>query len=434
MRILFVPTYTNGSVRGEVDAASDTVGYGITAAAVLVEELGVLGHAVDTISIVSRDRQRWYAECLETIASRLRWGRYDVIFCFHSFWPFASEVRRIVDDARRSVPIVAYNHGSHWDPTDAFRQERYPALRWADLGNLLAVDAVLLVSDYMRATLLREVGGASAEAAAQLAARLWVVGLPIDTGLLDACLTEKEQAPTVVFNHSFSEGKRPGAFLEVAEEVLERRPARIVITRGAPVNSPHRGRLSRLAERFGSRVTVGETLAIPDYFRALWGSHVQVSTATHESLGIATLEAMYARNYCLLPDLGAYPEVVGPVREALYDPREERLADRIVGAIDDPRGACRRGRSACGAGRPLPPRRHRAARWRRSFSRCASARDPRPYTGSQDARTGMGTVHHRSGFVPPAHTPRQEGHRPLRPCPVPSDHRRGRSRCPAVSA
>jgi glycosyltransferase involved in cell wall biosynthesis len=338
MRILFVPTYTNDIVRGEVDAASDAVGYGITAAAVLVEQLGVLGHAVDTINIASRDRQRWYAECLEMIASCLRSGPYDVIFCFHSFWPFASEVRRIVDDARRSVPIVAYNHGSHWDPTDAFRQERYPALRWADLGNLLAVDAVLLVSDYMRATLLREVGGASAEAAAQLAARLWVVGLPIDTQLLDACRTEKEQTPTVVFNHSFSEGKRPGAFLEVAEEVLERRPARIVITRGAPVNSPHRACLSRLAKRFGPRITVGETLAIPDYFRALWGSHVQVSTATHESLGIATLEAMYARNCCLLPDLGAYPEVVGPVREALYDPKEERLADRVVGALDDPEG------------------------------------------------------------------------------------------------
>ncbi len=153
MRILFVPTYTNAIVRGEVDAASDAVGYGITAAAVLVEQLGVLGHAVDTIDVASRDRQRWYAECLETIASRLGSGRYDVILCFHSFWPFASEVRRIVDDCGRSVPIVAYNHGSHWDPTDAFRQERYPALRWADLGNLLAVDAVLLVSDYMRATL-----------------------------------------------------------------------------------------------------------------------------------------------------------------------------------------------------------------------------------------------------------------------------------------
>jgi hypothetical protein len=160
-----------------------------------------LGHAVDTISIVSRDRQGWYSECLRTIASRLGSARYDVVFCFHSFWPFASEVRRIIDDARRSVPMVAYNHGSHWDPTDAFRQERYPALRLADLGNLLAVDAVLLVSDYRRATLLREVGDASAEAAAQLAARLWVVGLPIDTGLLDACRSEKQQSPTVVFNH-----------------------------------------------------------------------------------------------------------------------------------------------------------------------------------------------------------------------------------------
>ena len=34
MRILLVPTCTNGMVRGEVDAASDAVGYGITAAAV----------------------------------------------------------------------------------------------------------------------------------------------------------------------------------------------------------------------------------------------------------------------------------------------------------------------------------------------------------------------------------------------------------------
>ena len=30
-------TYNNGMVRGEVDAASDAVGYGINAAAVLVE-------------------------------------------------------------------------------------------------------------------------------------------------------------------------------------------------------------------------------------------------------------------------------------------------------------------------------------------------------------------------------------------------------------
>lgn len=338
MRILFVPTHTYGIVRGEVDAASDAVGYGITAATVLVEQLRVRGHAVDAIDIASRDRQKWYAECLQTIASRLCNARYDVILCFHSFSPFASEVRRIVDEARQSVPIVAYTHGSHWDPTDLVRQERYPKLRWADLGNLLSVDAVLLVSDYMQTTLLRQVSAASEEAAAELAAKLWVVGLPIDTGFLDACRTEKEQVPTVVFNHSFSEGKQPGAFLEVAEEVLERRPARIVITRGAPVSSPHHSSLCRLVKRFGDRIRVSETLAIPEYFRALWGSHVQVSTAVHESLGIATLEAMYARNCCFLPDLGAYPEVVGPVREALYDPTDERLADRIVGALDDPVG------------------------------------------------------------------------------------------------
>ena len=199
------------------------------------------------------------------------------------------------------------------------------------------------------------------------------------------------------------------------------------------MNSPHRGRLSRLVERFGSRITVGEILAIPDYFRALWGSHVQVSTATHESLGIATLEAMYARNYCLLPDLGAYPEVVGPANK-----KRSTIRGKSAWPIESwGRSTIRRGVSPWPIGLRSGPAAtaltSSGARWRRSFSRCASARDPRRYAGPGKLEEGMGTVHYRSAFVPlPFASTR--GHRSLRPRPVRSDHRRGRSRCPAVSA
>jgi glycosyltransferase involved in cell wall biosynthesis len=103
-------------------------------------------------------------------------------------------------------------------------------------------------------------------------------------------------------------------------------------------------------------------MSADDYFRALWRSHLQVSTASHESLGVSTLEAMYCGCCCVLPDVGSYREITGgtgvhpetDIADHLHamaaDPaaREdvakrqrlaseyyapERIADRVVAAI-----------------------------------------------------------------------------------------------------
>jgi hypothetical protein len=50
---------------------------------------------------------------------------------------------------------------------------------------------------------------------------------------------------------------------------------------------------------------------------------IQVSTALHESFGVATLEAMFAGNACLLPRHAVYPELCGSIEESL-EPRTLR--------------------------------------------------------------------------------------------------------------
>jgi glycosyltransferase involved in cell wall biosynthesis len=63
----------------------------------------------------------------------------------------------------------------------------------------------------------------------------------------------------------------------------------------------------------------------------LWRATIQVSTASHESLGMATLEAMYTENCCVLPRLGSYPALCGDHPEVLYEPGDEtELVRRVV--------------------------------------------------------------------------------------------------------
>jgi hypothetical protein len=64
-------------------------------------------------------------------------------------------------------------------------------------------------------------------------------------------------------------------------------------------------------------------MSLAEYYATLWASSIQVSTARHESLGIATLEAMYMNNCCLLPNRQSYPEITGGL--GLYTSDDELL-------------------------------------------------------------------------------------------------------------
>jgi glycosyltransferase involved in cell wall biosynthesis len=327
MRVLFVRPYTHDPAPGRPAAASDSLGFNVTCADALAS--GLIERGVEVTSVSGLGGQTaWIGRCLAEFEHLLATASPDAVLAFHAFWPFTMDLRRIMDDIGYGGPLVTYTHGSHWDPTDLFRFERYPRLAWADLGNLLCADRVLAVSEWMASTILTSVRAASHAAADELTLRLRSVGLPLDLARIDAAQRPEDIGPpTVIFNHAPVTAKRPELFFELAWELLRRTDARLLVTRRFPGPSPG---LARLARSYPGRVTTGEDLPIDAYYAALWQAQVQVSVATHESLGIATLEAMATRNCCLLPQIGAYPEITEP--GALYDDPSDLLS-RLVNVV-----------------------------------------------------------------------------------------------------
>lgn len=117
--------------------------------------------------------------------------------------------------------------------------------------------------------------------------------------------------------------------------MLRRTSARIVVTRHFRATAPGGAALRELGRRHPGRVTLGEDLPLDDYYRTLWRSDIQVSTALHESLGVATLKAMATGNCPLLPATGAYPEIAAGDPDVLYD-RPEDVADRLCALVTAP--------------------------------------------------------------------------------------------------
>ncbi len=329
LRVLFFRGFTS---QAQDYKASDAVGYGITAAAAISDMLpqfGVDVHVIDpdlpeTFSDIERTRLAWILETQKELL-RIDLGEFDLAFIFHSFQQFPCEVRRLLQDLRVTLPVIGYTHGSHWDPTDVYRQIHYPGMEVLDLANLLCLDRVLLVSDYMRDVLAENLRRWQPDVAAAVAARVEVVGLPLNTELMDRYKTEhRSDQRTIVFNHSLTPGKQPEEFFTVAEEVLSRHDVRVVVTRSTD-DPALKERLRRLQRRFPGQIEIGETYSLAEYYELLWRSHIQVSTASHETLGISTLEAMYTGNACLLPNRCSYPEITGGLEAALYSSRDELL-------------------------------------------------------------------------------------------------------------
>jgi glycosyltransferase involved in cell wall biosynthesis len=324
MRVLFVRPYTHDPDDDRPPSASDSLGFNVTCADALAAGLAARG--LEVVSVSGRGRPTdWVGRCLAEFEHLLAAKAPDVVLAFHAFWPFTMDLRRIMDDTGYGGPLVTYTHGSHWDPTDLFRTERYPRMAWADLGNLLCADRVLTVSAWMADTILANVGAASSAAADALAPRLRRVGLPLDLPRIDAARRPEDPGPaTVVFNHAPVTAKRPELFFEVAAELLGRTDARLLVTRRFIEPSPG---LARLARSYPDRVWLGDDMPIDEYYAALWRAKVQASVATHESLGVATLEAMATANCCLLPRIGAYPEITD--EDGLYD-GEDDLLRRLI--------------------------------------------------------------------------------------------------------
>jgi glycosyltransferase involved in cell wall biosynthesis len=341
-RWLYVDTYQVSQPTQGVPW-SDSLGYGITSSSAIQRSLEQRGIEVvkPVVTVNGQDdssnlrRVQWIADMYPAIQAALVHAKPDVVFLFHSFVTFPTVVRKMTQDIGRVVPIVGYTHGSHWDPTDLHRTELYPGLQLADLANLHVLDRLFVVSHYMKTVLTENIRTVNPSLAAEVEDRTRVVGLPVDVDLIDGYRTAaKFDRPTITFNHSPSTAKRPAVFFEAAAGVLRSHDVNILVTRRFSPESPGGARLKAITDRYPDRVILGDDMAIPDYYTALWKSDLQVSTASHESLGVATLEAMATGNCCVLPDIGAYSELVRGDADVLYDSSPAELTARLRHLLD----------------------------------------------------------------------------------------------------
>jgi len=359
-RVLFLDGYTvlAGHARQAGGAPpSDAIGYGVTASAAIRTGLAAAGFdlARPEVAVPASGgagaagaagageddervgRLRWLLSSYDGVLDVLSTSPPDVVFSFHAFSTFPVEIRRMLLDLGLDVPLVGYTHGSHWDPSDTFRFQAYPGMELLDLANLHVLDRVLLVSDYLRATLWDTISAFNAPLAKSLDAKCEVVGLPLDVERIDAYRTqERWSRPTIVFNHAPVASKNPDLFARVMCRLLPRHDVQVLFTRRFGPRQAGGAAVAALTERFPEQVLLGNDLPLGQYYRALWMAELQVSTATHESLGVSTLEAMHTGTCCILPRLGSYPEITGGHPDVLYDLGEGQLEERLHYFLEHP--------------------------------------------------------------------------------------------------
>jgi glycosyltransferase involved in cell wall biosynthesis len=346
-RLLYLDAYTAPVERTSAPGSSpssDAIGYAITSSEAIRTGLRAAGWEVLQPELSGLQDQnghvrrlRWFLRAYESALDVLATSPPDVIFVFHAFSVFPTEIRRMILDLRLDIPMIGYTHGSHWDPTDTFRFEVYPGMETADLANLCVLDKVLLVSHQMLDTLRASIGAFNEPLASALEMRYEVVGLPLDVTRIEKSRTDERDArPTIVFNHAPVASKDPDMFARVMRRILPRYDVRVLFTRKFPPDQAGGAAVASLASDFGDRVVLGNNMPLPAYYSALWRAELQVSTATHESLGVSTLEAMYTGTCCILPRVGSYPEITGDHPDALYDRGDRQLEERLTYFLDHP--------------------------------------------------------------------------------------------------
>ncbi len=137
--------------------------------------------------------------------------------------------------------------------------------------------------------------------------------------------------PVVVWNHRWDVEKRPGRLFNALHRLADEGVAFRLALAGENLRVDPQ-EFDAIRQRLGDRVVHVGPLDRDGYHRLLAASDVTVSTAEHETFGIAAVEAMAAGCVPLLPKRLSYPEIV-PERwheAVLYGDGELRDRLRIV--------------------------------------------------------------------------------------------------------
>lgn len=134
--------------------------------------------------------------------------------------------------------------------------------------------------------------------------------------------------PLVVWNHRWDREKRPDRLFSALVHLAEEGVAFRLALAGENLRTDPQ-EFDWIQRRLGARVVHVGALSVGGYRALLARSDVTVSTADHETFGIAAVEAMAAGCVPLLPDRLSYPEIVpGHWHDAvLY--RDDELRDRL---------------------------------------------------------------------------------------------------------
>jgi glycosyltransferase involved in cell wall biosynthesis len=138
----------------------------------------------------------------------------------------------------------------------------------------------------------------------------------------------------VVWNHRWDREKRPDRLFSTLHRLADEGVGFRLALAGENLRIDPQ-EFDGIRQRLGDRVVHVGPLDLGDYHALLAASDVTVSTADHETFGIAAVEAIAAGCVPLLPNRLSYPEIVDPAWHAAVLYEEGELRDRLRAVLTD---------------------------------------------------------------------------------------------------
>ncbi len=252
------------------------------------------------------------------------------------------------------IPMAIYFHENQFSyPASPHSSQafdlHYPFINYA---SALCADRLYFNSEYHRADFLRHAESFPARfpdfpeqaAADALAERSSVLPLGLDLAALRAAReqrsaeqSDESAAPVILWNHRREHDKNPDDFFAALFELADRGlDFRVMVLGQAFREAPPvfaRAR-ERLGDRRILRFAPAETRA--EYVRLVAGCDLLPVTAHHDFFGAATVVAMAAGGYPMLPRRLAYPAHEAGRSEYLYDGTIADLIERLAALLRRP--------------------------------------------------------------------------------------------------
>jgi glycosyltransferase involved in cell wall biosynthesis len=309
---------------------------------------GLKAHSRHEWSIISLPPRKWkwrlrtsaihFARALNDLP------RPDLLFV--SDYLNLAEMNALLAPSRQGIPTLLYFHENQltYPLQDHERRDFHFGL--THLYSILAADRTLFNSHYHRdqfldalEVLLKLVPDITTGPAMETCrSRSSVLPLGVGMPAQPKTFLPTTRPPRILWNHRWEYDKRPEAFLEGLQYLVDHHCDFQVLILGQRFQHEHPV-LQSMRELLGPRLEdAGYQKERSHYHALLADSDIVVSTAIHEYFGLGALEALRAGAFPVLPNDLAYPELLpeelqGAGTPFLYDP-SAGLGPPLLHALD----------------------------------------------------------------------------------------------------